>query len=63
MERGALGRESLSKGTQENHSASWLAVSGFMAMGLVSRLSLASHLTWTICGLTQDPYSLIQDGF
>ena len=32
-----------SKGTQENCSASWLAVSGFMAMGLVSGWSLANH--------------------
>ena len=31
------------KGTQENISVTWLAVSGFMVMGLVSGLSLASH--------------------
>ena len=31
------------KGTQENCSATWLAVSGFMVMGLVSGLSLANH--------------------
>ena len=30
-------------GTQENCSAAWLAVSGFMVMGLVSWWSLASH--------------------
>ena len=30
------------KGTQENCSATWLEVSGFMVMGLVSRLSLAN---------------------
>ena len=35
--------ESRTKGTQENGSASWLAVSGFMVMGLVSGLSLANH--------------------
>ena len=29
--------------TQENTSATWLTVSGFMVMGLVSGLSLASH--------------------
>ena len=29
--------------TRENCSAMWLAVSGFMVMGLVSRLSLANH--------------------
>ena len=26
----------------------WLAVSGFMVMGLVSRLSVASHVAWFI---------------
>ena len=31
------------KGTQENCSAAWLAVSGFMVMGFVSGWSLASH--------------------
>ena len=31
------------KGTQENCSAMWLEVSGFMVMGLISRLSLTSH--------------------
>ena len=30
-------------GTQENCSAAWLAVSGFMVMGLVSGLSLANQ--------------------
>ena len=29
--------------TQENTSATWLTVSGFMVMGLVSGLSLANH--------------------
>ena len=29
--------------TQENRSATWLAVSGFMVMGLISGLSLADH--------------------
>ena len=33
----------MGKGTQENCSAAWLAVSGFMVMGLVSRWSLANH--------------------
>ena len=33
----------LGKGTQENCSAAWLAVSGFTVMGLVSGLSLANH--------------------
>ena len=39
--RGALGGEQQGKGTQENCSASKLAVSGFM--GLASGLSLANH--------------------
>ena len=30
-------------GTQENCSATWLEVLGFMVMGLVSRLSLNNH--------------------
>ena len=38
-----LGGEQEGKGTQENCSAAWLAVSGLMVMGLVSRLSLANH--------------------
>ena len=37
------GGEQQGKGTQENCFATWLAVSGFMVMGLVSRLSLANH--------------------
>ena len=46
--RDFIGKEHLSgeqqgKGTQENCSAAWLAVSGFMVMGLVSGLSLANH--------------------
>ena len=40
---GPPGGEQESKGTQENCSATWLAVSGFMVMGLVSGLSLANH--------------------
>ena len=38
-----LGREQEGKGSQENCSVLWLAVVGFMVMGIVSRLSLASH--------------------
>ena len=37
------GEEQQGKGSQENCSASWLAVSGFMVIGLVSGLSLANH--------------------
>ena len=33
----------LGKGTQEKNSVTWLAVSGFMVMGLVSGWSLANH--------------------
>ena len=36
-------REGQGKGIQENCSATWPAVSGFMVMRLVSCLSLASH--------------------
>ena len=41
--KGCPGGEQEGKGTQEDCSATWLAVSGFMVMGLVSRLSLANH--------------------
>ena len=41
--KGPRGGEQEGKGTQENCSAVWLAVLGFMMMGLVSRLSLANH--------------------
>ena len=40
--KGCLGGEQESKGTQENCSVTWLAVSDFMVMGLVSQLSLAN---------------------
>ena len=41
--KGHPGGEQEDKGTQENCSATWLMVSGFMVMRLVSGLSLASH--------------------
>ena len=41
--KGSLGGEQWDKGTQENGSATWLTVSGFKVMGLVSRLSLGNH--------------------
>ena len=41
--RGAPGGEQEGQGTQENSWATWLAVWGFMVMGLVSGLSLANH--------------------
>ena len=37
------GEEQRGKGTQENRSNTWLAVSGFMVMGLGSMLSLDNH--------------------
>ena len=37
------GGEQKGKGSQENCSAAWLSVLGFMVMGLVSELSLANH--------------------
>ena len=40
--KGCLGGEQQGKGTQENFSATWFAVSGFRVMGLVSKLSLAN---------------------
>ena len=47
LERGPAGKQQ-GKATQENCSATWLAASDFMVMGLVSRLSLARHLLWPI---------------
>ena len=41
--RGHPGREQEGKGTQKHCSDTWLAVSGFMEMGFISRLSLTSH--------------------
>jgi len=41
--KGCLGREQEGKATQENYFATWLTFSGFMGMGLISRLSLANH--------------------
>ena len=41
--RGLLGGKQKGKGTQKDCSATWLTLSGFMVMGLVSRLSLANH--------------------
>ena len=41
--KGCLGREPQGKGNQEDCSATWLIVSGFMVMGFVSRLSLANY--------------------
>ena len=58
---GHMGGERWGKGTQKNCSAMWLAASGFMVMGLDSRLSLANR---------SDPRSFLlmhaslrQDGF
>ena len=40
---GALGGEQEGQGTQEDSSATWLTVLGFMVMGLASGLSLANY--------------------
>ena len=40
---GTWGGNQQGKGSQENCSAMWLAVLGFMVMGFISRLSLANH--------------------
>ena len=56
--KGHPGGEQQGKGTQENCSATWLAVSGFMVMGLVSMWSLANHSESFLVAHT----SLSQDG-
>ena len=40
---GRPGQRAAGEGAQEDCSATWLTVLGFMVMGLVSGLSLASH--------------------
>ena len=47
--KGCPGAEQEGKGTQEICSATWLAVSGFMVMGLISELPF-------IITVTQDPF-------
>ena len=42
LERAPWGEQE-GKRTQENSSVTWLALSGFTVMGLVSGLSLANH--------------------
>ena len=59
--KGCPGREQQDKGTQENCSATWLAVSGFMVMRLVSCLSLAGHSNSGSFRMARA--SLSQDGF
>ena len=54
------GREQQGKGTQENCSAMWVTVSGFMFMGLASGLSLANHYDSESFLVAQ--VSLSQDG-
>ena len=41
--KGCLGGGQKGEGSRENCSATWLTVSGFMLIGLLSGLSLASH--------------------
>ena len=59
--KGDQSREQQGKRTQENCSATLLAVSGFMVMGLVSGFSLASHSDSG--SFLVERASLSQDGF
>ena len=53
---GTLGCKQQGEGTQKTCSAMQLQVSGFMGMGLVSRLSLANHLAlWYLIWLRALP--------
>ena len=52
--KGCLGGEQQGKGPRENDSATELKVSGFMVMGLVSRLSLAI-ISLSPCVVIQGP--------
>ena len=59
IEKGCPSGEQQGKGTQEDCSATWLTVLGFMAIGLVSRLSLANpSVLESFLGT-----SISQDGF
>ena len=58
--KGQAGREQWSKGTQENCSAMWLTVSGFMEMVLVSRLSLANHLSCAHISFDSGSFLVVQ---
>ena len=56
------------KGTWENCSTTWLKISGFMVMELISWLSLANHLAWAYIWSDSRSFlvacaSLSQDGF
>ena len=59
--KGCWGRRQEGEGNGENCSATWLTVSGFMVIGLVSGVSLASHSELgSFLGVHE---SLHQDGF
>ena len=66
LERGAQAESSKVRETQENGSAMWFTVSGFMVMGLVSGLTLASHCAWPVVdsgSFLGAQATLNQDGF
>lgn len=48
LQRGAQAESSRVKGNQESFTATWLTVSGVVMMRLVSSLSLANYLAWSI---------------
>ena len=60
--KGARAESREGKGTQKNSSVTWLAVSGFMVVGLVSRLSFillkscAEELMILNCGAGEDSW-------
>ena len=66
LERGAQAESSKVRETQENGSAMWFTVSGFMVMGVVSGLTLASHCAWPVVdsgSFLGAQATLNQDGF
>ena len=54
--KGSLGREQQGKGTQENCSVTWFPALGFMGMGLVPGLSVATCLAQPMLGLAHGPF-------
>ena len=53
--KGCPGGEQQGEGTQENCCGTWLTVSCFIGMGLVSGSSLANYLAQPVLGLAQGP--------
>ena len=54
--KGRLNREPQSEGTQENCSATWLTISGFRGLKVLSGSSLSNWLAWPGWGSGSEPF-------